>query len=48
MLCFRAALAELADANGLPRDAPGGYPDATSVEMFMYNYPEARPRRPAP
>jgi len=36
-----AALVELADANGLQRGA-AQYPECESVEMFMFNYPQAR------
>ena len=41
-----AALLELADANGLPRGATH-HPDVESVEMFMFNYPQARRSPPA-
>lgn len=36
-----AALLELADANGLQRGV-ATYPECESVEMFMFNYPQAR------
>jgi hypothetical protein len=44
-LARRPALAEMADANGLPRGAPS-YPQATALEMFMFNYPKARAAAP--
>jgi hypothetical protein len=31
----------MADANGLSRGSRS-YPDATTLEMFMYNYPRVR------
>ncbi len=34
----------MADANGLSRGSRS-YPDATTLEMFMYNYPRVRARR---
>jgi len=41
-MCHRlAALAELAEANGLPRGATR-YAVVDSVEMFMFNYPQVR------
>ena len=39
--CLMAALLELADANGLQRGV-ATYPECESVEMFMFNYPQAR------
>jgi hypothetical protein len=34
-------MAEICESNGLARGA-SSYPSATTFEMFMYNYPQAR------